>query len=77
MNHMKTETLGTVVAGELRLDQQLDLPDRSRVRVAIEPVEAWQSRLEGGLRSWMAYSDENPVHGGGQKYSREELHERG
>ena len=32
---MRTETLGTVVAGELRLDQQLSLPDKSRV--------AWRS----------------------------------
>ena len=46
---MKTETLGTVVAGALRLDQQLDLPDQSRVRVAVEPLEGWQPRLREGL----------------------------
>ena len=49
---MRTETLGTVVAGALQLDQQLDMPDQSRVRVAVEPVENWQLRLREGLESW-------------------------
>ena len=48
---MKTETLGTVIAGALRLDQQLDLPDQIRVRVAVEPLESWQLRLREGLKS--------------------------
>ena len=46
---MRTETTGTVMAGVLTLDQPLDLPDQSRVRVAVEPLEGWQSRLSGGL----------------------------
>ncbi len=46
---MRTETMGTVVAGALRLDQRLDLPDQSRVRVAVEPLEGWQARFRAGL----------------------------
>jgi hypothetical protein len=72
---MKTETLGTVVAGALRLDLQLDLPDQSRVRVAIEPLEGWQLRLREGLKSWKAFCEDHPVHAGGQRYTRDELHE--
>jgi hypothetical protein len=34
---MKTETTGTVVAGTLQLDRHINLPDHSRVRVAVEP----------------------------------------
>ena len=73
---MKTETMGTVVAGALRLDQQLDLPDQSRVRVAVEPLEGWQPRFRAGLESWKAFGEDHPVHVGGRHYSREELHER-
>ncbi len=73
---MKTETLGTVVAGGLRLDQQLDLPDQSRVRVAVEPLEGWQLRLREGLESWKAYFEEHPIHAGGRPYARDEQHER-
>lgn len=73
---MITETTGTVVAGTLALDQPLDLPDRSRVRVAVEPLEGWQSRLSGGLDAWKSFCEQHPVHAGGRRYSRDELHER-
>jgi hypothetical protein len=73
---MKAETLGTVVAGALKLDQQLDWPDQSRVRVAVESLEAWQTRLREGWKAWKMFSDEHPIHAGGLRYSRDELHER-
>ena len=72
---MKTETLGTVVAGALRLDQQLNLPDQSRVRVAVEPLEGRQPQLREGWESWKAFCEEHPIHAGGRRYSRDELHE--
>lgn len=70
------ETFGTVVAGALRLDQQLEFPDQSRVRVAVEPLEGYRSRFRAGLDSWKALCKERPVHAGGKRFSREELHER-
>ena len=73
---MITETTATVVAGSLELDRRLDLPDQSRVRVAVEPLEGWQARFTAGLESWKAYCEEHPVHAGGRRYTREELHER-
>ncbi len=73
---MITETTGTVVAGVLTLDQPLDLPDQSRVRVAVEPIEGWRSRFGAGLDAWKAFCEEHPVHAGGQRYTRDELHER-
>ena len=51
---MKTETTGTVMAGILTLDQPLDLPDQSRVRVAVEPLEGWQPGFSAGLDAWKA-----------------------
>jgi hypothetical protein len=74
---VRTETLGTVVAGVLKLDQQINLPDQSRVRVAVEPLEGWQPRFSAGLQSWKAFCEEHPIHAGGRRYSRDELHERG
>ncbi len=73
---MKAEILGTVVAGELKLDQYLNLPDQSRVRVAVESLESWQPRLRQGFESWKAFCEDHPVHAGGRRYSRNELHER-
>ena len=57
---MKTETTGTVMAGILTLDQPLDLPDQSRVRVAVEPLEAWQPRFGAGLEAWKAFLRRTP-----------------
>jgi hypothetical protein len=74
---MTTETTGTVIAGVLTLDQPLDLPDRSRVRVAIEPLEGWRPRFIAGLDAWKTFCTEHPIHAGGRRYSRDELHERG
>ncbi|MEI9479057.1 MAG: hypothetical protein WCO26_21145 [Deltaproteobacteria bacterium] len=73
---MITETTATVVAGTLELDRRLDLPDQSRVRVAVEPLEGWQARFTAGLESWKVYCEEHPVHAGGRRYTRDELHER-
>jgi hypothetical protein len=73
---MRTETTGTVICGALELDGRLDLPDRSRVRVAIEPIENWRARFNAGLESWKTLSQEHPIHAGGRRYTRDELHER-
>jgi hypothetical protein len=73
---MRTETTGTVVAGTLTLDQPLNLPDQSHVRVAVEPLEGWQPQFSAGLAAWRAFCEEHPVHSRGRRYSRDELHER-
>jgi len=72
---MRTETTATVMDGGLELDHPLDLPDQSRVRVAIEPLESWQARFSAGLASWKGFCEQRPVHSGGRRYTRDELHE--
>ncbi len=42
----------TVVDGVLQIDECLDLPDHSRVRVAIEPVDEWTARFQAGWSVW-------------------------
>jgi hypothetical protein len=73
---MRMEITGTVVDGALELDQRLDMPDQSLVRVALEPVEDWRARARAGLEAWKAYCDEHPIYSGGRRYTRDELHER-
>jgi len=73
---MKTETTGTVVAGVLELDERIDLPDHSRVRVALEPMEKTRTRLQAGLKAWLQLRQDKPINSGGRRYTRDELHER-
>ena len=73
---MKTETTGTVVGGALQLDERLDLPDNSRVRVAVQPLEEWRTRFQNGLNAWKQLRQDRPVNSGGRHYTRDELHER-
>jgi hypothetical protein len=72
-----TELQGTVVAGQIELDQPVELPDRSRVAVTLRPIvqpattdrrAAWQ-RLKQRLT-------ERPIHGGGENFVRSDLYER-
>jgi hypothetical protein len=73
---MKTETTGTIVAGVLQLDGRIDLPDKSRVRVAVEPLEEWRTRFQTGLKAWKQLRQDRPVNSGGRRYTRDELYER-
>ena len=47
---MISQTTGTVVHGGLQLDHPLELPDQSRVRVAVEGEEDWRSSFNAGLQ---------------------------
>ena len=73
---MKTETTGTIVAGVLQLDERIDLPDNSRVRVAVEPLREWRTRFQTGLKAWQQLCQDRPVNSGARRYTRDELHER-
>lgn len=71
---MKTEAIGTVVDGVLQLNQRLDLPDNSRVRVVIEPLEEWRTRLQTGLAAWKQLRQAHPINSGGRHYTRDQLY---
>ena len=73
---MRTETTGIVVGGVLQLDQPINLPDNSRVRVAIEPVEEWRARFKAGLIAWQRLCQNRPIRSGRRRFTRDELHER-
>lgn len=72
---MKAELTATIEGGLLKPDSALPFPDHTRVKLTIEPAEpenastaAWE-RVQERLR-------QRPVHGGGIRFTREELHER-
>jgi hypothetical protein len=72
---MTTQVTATVVGGMLKPDQALPLADQTRVQLTIEPLAerpepaaAWEA-IKARLR-------QRPLHFGGVRYSRDELHER-
>ncbi len=73
---MKTETTGTIVANVVRLDEHIDLPDNSRVRVTVEPLEERRARFQTGLKAWKRFCQQHPVNSAGRRYTGDELHER-
>jgi hypothetical protein len=55
----------------------LQLAEQTRVNLTIEPIEEWSP--EKGLAAWEALKArlrERPIHGGGVRCTRDELHER-
>jgi hypothetical protein len=72
---MTTQVTATVVGGMLKPDENLQLAEKTRVNLTIEPIveklepaEAWES-----LKAWIR---QNPLHGLGRRLTRDELHER-
>ena len=65
----------TLINGVIVPDVPLPLPERTRVTLNVEPIPddvdpvvIWEE-LKAMLR-------ERPIHGGGLRYTRDELHER-
>ena len=74
---MSTQVTATFVNGMLRPDQELPLADQARVRLTIEPIEEWsQEAATAAWESLQARLRERPIHGGGKRFTRDELHER-
>lgn len=74
---MTTQMNATVIGGMLKPDQALPLADHSRVCLTIEPIDEWSP--EGAKAAWEAIKarlQERPIHGGGLRLTRDQLHER-
>ena len=74
---MTTRMTATVVNGMLKPDESILLADQTRVSVTIEPIQEWSKTA--ALAAWDAIKSQlrkRPLHFGGQRYSRDELHER-
>jgi len=61
----------------LMLDESIDLADQTRVSLTIEPIQEWSETA--ALSAWDAIKSQlrkRPLHFGGQRYTRDQLHER-
>jgi predicted DNA-binding antitoxin AbrB/MazE fold protein len=74
---MTTQVEATLTNGVLKPDRPLALPDRARVRLTIEPIEEWSpEKARAAWEAIQARLKERPIHGGGMRFTRDELHER-
>lgn len=77
---MPTQVTATVIDGTLKLNQPVDLPSNSRVRVTVEPLaESDELSDEERRAAWERFKQrarERPVNSGGLHFTRDELHER-
>jgi predicted DNA-binding antitoxin AbrB/MazE fold protein len=74
---MTTRVEATLINGVLKPDQPLRLPDRSRVRLTVEPLPDWSpERARAAWEALQARLQERPINSGGLRFTRDELHER-
>jgi antitoxin (DNA-binding transcriptional repressor) of toxin-antitoxin stability system len=73
---MQTTFSGIIVSGEVQLDRPVELADRSRVHVTIVPVDQSRTRWAQSLDALDHLKAANPIRSGGQRNTRDELHER-
>jgi hypothetical protein len=73
---MNEQVMGTVVDGAVELDSPLQLPNQTRVLVKVELVAPTTKATESGWEAMERLIRERPIHLGGVRYTRDELHER-
>jgi len=73
---MKTETTATVVDGALKLDEPIDLPNETRVRVHVECASADLPTGQDALKQLFEYMQQHPFNSGGVRHSRDDLYDR-
>ncbi len=62
--------------GVLRLRQPLPFAECEHVRVTVESTTPSRESLRRGLTALRQLCDAHPIHSGGQRFTRDELHER-
>jgi len=75
---MTTHVSATLIGGMLKPDEAIALPDQTRVRLTVEPIEETPPKTTA-QEAWQAIQNrlkERPLHFGGRRYTRDELHER-
>ena len=73
---MTTQTTATVVDGALKLDEPLDLPNETRVRVTVECADSKRVARQEALKRLFEYMNQHPINSGGLRFTRDELHDR-
>jgi hypothetical protein len=73
---MSETTTGIIVGDTIRLDQPLQIPDRTPVTVTVQPVSISKDEAIAAWERIQKRLEERPIHGGGKWFTRDELHER-
>ena len=72
-----TQVSATWTGGAFKPDQAVPLPDQTRVRLTVEPIVEWSpERATAALQALLDRLREHPIHGGGVRFTRDQLHER-
>lgn len=62
--------------GMLKLQQLLPFSEREQVRVTVESKNPSRDKFRLGLAALRQLCEGQPIHSGGLRFNREELHER-
>lgn len=73
---METQVTGILIDGVVRLDEAVDIPNNSRVRVGLQSLDESKARYVEGLKAWIQTCQDHPINSGGLRYTRDELQER-
>ncbi len=86
---MKTQVEATFVGGQFKPDEDVPLAEDTRVKLIIEVLDddienvdedlKFHGDAQKSLAAWQSLKEflkKNPIHGGGKRYTRDELHER-
>ncbi len=74
---MTTTVTATFENGVLRPDEALQLEERARVKLTIEPLNGWtEEKAQAAWEEFKKRIAEKPLHLGGEKFSRDELYDR-
>ncbi|HEY2415647.1 MAG TPA: hypothetical protein VGI40_25615 [Pirellulaceae bacterium] len=73
---MSETTTGIVVGDTIQLDQPLRIPDRTPVTVTVQPVSIPRDEAILAWERIQTRLEDRPIHGGGKRFTRDELHER-
>jgi len=73
---LETQVEGTLVDGVVRLDENVDIPNNSRVTIIIRELDQNQSEQKAALQSFLKRADDRRFTSEGERFSRDELHER-
>ena len=73
---MSETTTGILLGDTIQLDQPLRIPDRTPVTVTVQPIAVPRDEVILAWERIQKRLEERPIHGGGKRFTRDELHER-
>ena len=72
-----TQVSATWTGGAFKPDEAVLLADQTRVRLTVEPLDEWSpERAKAAWEALQARLREHPIHSGGIRFTRDQLHER-